>query len=257
MLGSAGGCPLPIGGLERRRRAAGCQLDHLCIRQRGQLGRRAGQDREGGVVNWDHGPHSAQRDGTGGTTGAHGVVPADGQHADGGAPIADQGHVTEQVRVAGVVDLRPVLELDEPAPAADLAGDLVLAAGHGHPAAVLGAEHGELDAGGLHRAAAIHADGLHAAAGQVHRQLVAAKDRCPAGGKLHHIGRVVADVVEVAVSGRHDVHALGPAIAIGVGRCAGPAVDPQPALAGRAVQHAAVSQPGDAQPAHRMPPIHD
>ena len=55
----------------------------------------------------------------------HGVVAADRQDGDLRAePSLDEAHVAEEVGVAGVVDRRAVLELDDPAPAPEVARHL-------------------------------------------------------------------------------------------------------------------------------------
>src|SRR5205823_12898032 len=150
------------------------ELDHLRIRELRQLRRGAGEDREGGVVDRNHGLDAGQGDGPGGGGRSHGVLPADRQHRDGRSPGSHERHVAEQVRVARVIDPGAVLELDQPTPATDLASRLRAIASDGDATRMHGVEHGQLDPGRLDRAALVHADGLHPEPREVDLELVAA-----------------------------------------------------------------------------------
>ena len=134
----------------------------------------------------------------------HGVVVADGQHGNlGRIEVANDGHVTEHIGIAGVVDLHSVGKLDHVAAGLAAVNDLVAV---GNSAGVVGVHHGDLDV----------ADGLGAAF--VHlRDLLDAFLSQPVAqlGNCHHHRVVllgdfdgVADVVEVTVGAQHDIHFL-------------------------------------------------
>src|SRR5438105_5891195 len=150
------------------------KLDYFGIGELRQLGRSPGQDRKGRVVDRDHGLHPGQGDGPRRGGGSHGEVTTDRQHRDGRTPRPHERHIAEEVGVARVVDPSTVFELDQPAPAADLACRLRAVAGDGDAPRVHGVEHRELDACCLDCAALVHADCLHAERRQVDRELVAA-----------------------------------------------------------------------------------
>jgi hypothetical protein len=149
-----------------------------------------------------------------------------------------------------VVDPCPVLELDQPAPAAEVAGHLDLIGRDRDAAGVVGMEHGEADSRRLEAAALVHPHRLDPTAGEVDAGLVGADDRAATGGELNDVGGVVADVVEVQVSRGDDVH-LPRLRRRDVGRCATPSVHPDPLVSRRAIQDPAVAQAGDAQLRHR------
>ena len=146
---------------------------------------------------------------------AHRVVPADRQDGDLRLEaLADEAHVAEEVGVAGVVHGRAVLELDDPAPAAEVARDLVRARAEGRSAGVVGVDHREADAGRLERAALVHADRLDPARAEPDAHLVAADGRRALDlASSTRSAQIVADVVEVAVGRRHDADLLGRAVA--------------------------------------------
>jgi hypothetical protein len=114
-----------------------------------------------------------------------------------------------------------------------------------------GVDHRESDAGCLDGAALVHADrALDALADEEDAHLVPGHQLPTGARQLHDVRAVVADVVEVAVGGGDDVDPLRRAELLGVVGRGAPAVDPHPPVLGRAVEHAAVSQPGDAQLRH-------
>ena len=198
----------------------------------------------------DDGLDSGQGDGPRRCGGPHGEVAANGQHRNCGSPGAHEGHVAKEVRVAGVVNPRPVFELDQPSPAADLAGRLRALAGEGDAAGMDRVEHGQLDPRRLDGAALVHADRLHAKASEVDLQLVAADDGGARLGQLYDVRGIVADMVEMTMCRSHDVDLLCLPVGLGVGRCSAPAIDPQPLVGGRSVEDPAVTEPRDAQGAH-------
>src|SRR4051794_14320299 len=77
-----------------------------------QLVWRSGKGREGPVVDRDDLADTQQLDRQRGFARAHRVQATDGQEGDiRPVQLADEAHVAEDVRVAGVVDAKPVLEL--------------------------------------------------------------------------------------------------------------------------------------------------
>ena len=158
--------------------------------------------------------------------------------------VADQGHVPERGRVAGVVDPEPVLELDhEPDRLAEVVDRL---AAHRVAGGVDRGHHRDPQAARLDRAALVHADDLGRLAqlaAEVQAQLVNARHRRlepPREGE-----RVGVEVVEVAM--RHEEHVAGRLLLLGprAVRIAEPGIDQHGPAARRDDLHAGVPQPGE------------
>ena len=92
-------------------------IAQAAVRQRGsQLVRRPGQDRERAVVERDDVLHAEQLHGQRRRRRVHREVPTDRQHGEiRVVQVADQRHVAEDLRVAGVIDAVAILELHDEA----------------------------------------------------------------------------------------------------------------------------------------------
>jgi hypothetical protein len=108
-------------------------------------------------VHGDHRFRLEQVAGVGRFARPHGEVIADGQHDDlGRVKLADDRHVSEHVRVAGVINLNAVLELDHVPAGFAAVNNLVAIL---DAAGVIGMHHGDFDVADLLRAALVHHGG--------------------------------------------------------------------------------------------------
>src|SRR5271155_3236862 len=85
---------------------------------------------------------------------SHGEMIADGQHGDfRSVKFADDGHVSENIRVAGVVDLDSILELDHIATSFAAVNELFAVL---NAAGMVGVDHGDFDVADLLRTTLVH-----------------------------------------------------------------------------------------------------
>ena len=122
------------------------------------MGGPAGERREGSKVQREDDLGLDQAHGQCRFGWAHGVMAADGEHGDlGPVKIANQAHVAEDRRVAGMVEDRPVVDGEDESrcDARVVHTRFIL-----HRRGVLGLDHGGRYVIQLHGAAQIHADGF-------------------------------------------------------------------------------------------------
>ena len=208
---------------------------------RAQPVRRAGEDRERAVVGRDDLLHAEQLGGLGRLEGPHRVEVADREHRRvRRVELADQGHVAEHARVAGDVDLEPVLERDnESGRLAHVDDRAVLLA---EARRVVGVGHRHAQALGLGRSALVHPDAvLEALHLEVVDHLEHADDRLRL--LLRREPEHVGGVVGVAVRQEHHVHRAGVG-GRGLRVPGEPRVDEDALSSGRLEQPGCVAEPG-------------
>ena len=195
-----------------------------------QLAGSAGQLREGAEVHGDYGFGLQEFAGVGRLARRHGEMVADGQHDNfGRVEIADDGHVAEDVGVAGVVELDSVGELEHVAARLAAVDDLVAIL---YAAGVDGVDHGDFRVGDGLRAALIHGRDLFDTFFlQPEAKLVDADN-----GGIVFLADVdgVSDMVAVAVGADEDVGALDVFVGFGALGVAGdPGIDVERLAFGR------------------------
>ena len=210
---------------------------------------RPGQERERPVVARDAAVDAEEFERDGRLARIHREVAADRQDRDVGRVEArDQLHVAEDARVAGEVQLRPVLDLDHEARR--------LAEGHDAPivedaARVPGVDERDLDAGGLERPALV---------ARLRVVLGEASDREPVANLDERDHRAlealcqlegVAEVVAVPVREGDQVDALRRLLALGALRVAAePGVDVDALAPGRVDPESRMSEPRNRSVCH-------
>ena len=172
----------------------------------------------------------------------HGEVVTDRQDAQLGlVQLADQSHVHKQRSIAGDVDLKTVLQLQDVANRQPAVDDAVVA---GKGRRVAGFDHRGADAGHLDRAAQVEADDVaHAAAFKPAGQVEHTQDR----RRVLDGGRGgVGDVVEMPVGYQDRVDASLLTLVVGAARVLfQERVDQQRSSAGGLDAKGGMAQPGD------------
>src|SRR5215210_4069713 len=167
-----------------------------------ELLRRAGEEREGPIVDGHDVPYAQEASGVGGFEGAHDDLVADRQQGEvGTVDLTYKAHVAEDGGVARMVELEPALELqDVPDGLASVHDCPVL---FGYARRVEGVNHGDPDPADLGGAALLHwhpvLDALSLHVGEDleirhHQRPGLLRDRYGVG-----------EVIEVAVSDKHGI----------------------------------------------------